>query len=202
MKKLIIIRHGKASMDGEDAERTLDEDGIIQAKSLELKLNNILDPGNSKIKIFSSPFKRALQTIEPFANNSNLTCNVIEDLREIKIGKSSKLTKHEIIKKMWEDKNFSSDTGESQNDYIKSIKSGINNVLNDFYSNDYNLIFMTHGNTIGILFNDFFSVKFSFESWKDISMPDLYIVNFNAKNKVENYKRDNKNIEKIFYIKK
>ena len=38
MKKLILLRHGKASMDGIDSERKLDEDGLVQATSLKKKL--------------------------------------------------------------------------------------------------------------------------------------------------------------------
>ena len=34
IKKIIFIRHGKAAMAGQDHERELDEDGIIQAGSL------------------------------------------------------------------------------------------------------------------------------------------------------------------------
>ena len=41
MKKIVLIRHGKAAMAGKDHERELDEDGIIQAKSLKNKLIEI-----------------------------------------------------------------------------------------------------------------------------------------------------------------
>jgi phosphohistidine phosphatase SixA len=34
MKRIVLIRHGKAVMGGKDHERELDEDGIIQAQSL------------------------------------------------------------------------------------------------------------------------------------------------------------------------
>ena len=189
-------------MDGIDSERKLDEDGLVQATSLKKKLDIILGDEKLKIKIFSSPFTRALQTINPFLIENDINLNISQDLREIKIGKSDELTKHEIIKKMWEDQNFSVANGESQNDYISSIKPGINEILNDFFTGEHSLILVTHGNSIGILFNDFFSVKFSYESWKEISMPDLYILNFNSYNKVENYIRDTKDIEKTFYIKK
>ena len=33
-KKFILVRHCKASMEGKDEERPLDEDGLIQANSL------------------------------------------------------------------------------------------------------------------------------------------------------------------------
>ena len=41
-KKIIFIRHCKAEMGGVDRERKLDEDGVIQSKSLGKKLNNLL----------------------------------------------------------------------------------------------------------------------------------------------------------------
>ena len=37
MKRIILIRHGKAAMAGKDHERELDEDGIVQANSLKKK---------------------------------------------------------------------------------------------------------------------------------------------------------------------
>ena len=38
MKKIVFIRHGKAAMAGQDHERELDEDGLVQANSLKKKL--------------------------------------------------------------------------------------------------------------------------------------------------------------------
>ena len=64
MKKIVLIRHGKAAMAGKDHERELDEDGIIQAESLKHKLVGL---GLKSSKIYASPFKRAIQTIEPFS---------------------------------------------------------------------------------------------------------------------------------------
>ena len=39
LKKIVFIRHGKAAMAGQDHERELDEDGIIQANSLKKRIN-------------------------------------------------------------------------------------------------------------------------------------------------------------------
>ena len=49
-------------MEGSDRERLLDADGIIQASSLCQKIKKKFE--NQKIRIISSPFKRAMQTIE------------------------------------------------------------------------------------------------------------------------------------------
>ena len=98
-KKIILIRHGKASMAGTDSQRELDQDGIIQADSLNKKLVRL---GFTNTVIYSSPFKRALQTIEPFiSQNKGLEIDIRNELEEIHIPKDSKLSKHEIIEKMW-----------------------------------------------------------------------------------------------------
>ena len=46
--------------------KELDEDGIIQANSLKKTVNL----GLRSDKIYSSPFKRAIQTIKPFAETN------------------------------------------------------------------------------------------------------------------------------------
>ena len=85
MKKIVFIRHGKAAMAGQDHERELDEDGIIQANSLKKKL---IELGLKNTKVYSSPFKRAVQTIEPFLVEKNGNKAIItSDLEEIHMPK-------------------------------------------------------------------------------------------------------------------
>ena len=68
-KNLYLIRHGKAAMEGADRERVLDTDGIVQATSLCKKIK--LQFQNEKIRLISSPFKRAMQTIEKLSEDFN-----------------------------------------------------------------------------------------------------------------------------------
>ena len=49
-KKLYLIRHGKAAMEGSDRERVLDSDGIIQANSLCKKIKNQFQDQNQFLK--------------------------------------------------------------------------------------------------------------------------------------------------------
>ena len=103
-KKIYLIRHGKASMEGSDRERNLDEDGKVQAISLCKKIKKEFQ--DKKIKIFSSPFARAVQTVKNLSQDMNVQIEQITSLEEIKMGKDPKLSKHQIIEKMWKDKNF------------------------------------------------------------------------------------------------
>jgi 2,3-bisphosphoglycerate-dependent phosphoglycerate mutase len=197
-KKIYLIRHGKASMEGSDRERNLDEDGKIQAISLCNKIKKEFQ--DKKIKIFASPFARAVQTVENLSQDMNVQIEQIESLKEIKMGKDSQLNKHQIIEKMWEDKNFKTEDGVSQSEHVNNIKAELDKIFNDFYNNEYDLILVSHGNSIGIILKYFFNIQFAFEDWKKISMPDMYFLEFDKENKVTNYKRDIEGIEKIFTI--
>ena len=198
MKKLTLIRHGKAAMEGSDRERVLDDDGIIQATSLCKKIKDKIE--GQKVRIISSPFKRAMQTIEKLSLDFGANIEKSDALEEINIGKDENLSKHQIIEKMWSDKNFKVSNGSSQLEHVNQIKSELNKILKDFYENDYNLFLVSHGNSIGIFLKYFLNQKFTFEDWKNISMPDMYSVSFDESNKVTQFKRDVEGIEKIFKI--
>ena len=197
-KKIYLIRHGKAVMEGTDIERALDEDGKIQAISLCKKIKEQFK--DKKMKIFSSPFKRAMQTVESLSKEMNIQIMETASLEEIKMGKDPQLSKHQIIEKMWADDNFKTENGISQSEHFNIIKDELNKIFNDFYNNEHDLILVSHGNSIGIILKYFFDIQFKFEDWKKISMPDMYYLEFNEENKVTEYKRDIEGIEKIFTI--
>ena len=197
-KKIYLIRHGKASMEGSDRERNLDEDGKVQAISLCKKIKKEFQ--DKKIKIFSSPFARAVQTVGNLSHDMNVQIEQIASLEEIKMGKDSQFNKHQIIEKMWEDKDFKTEDGVSQSEHVNNIKVELDKIFNDFYDNEYDLILVSHGNSIGIILKYFFKIQFAFEDWKKISMPDMYFLEFDKENNVTKYKRDIEGIEKIFTI--
>ncbi len=197
-KKLYLIRHGKAAMEGSDRERVLDSDGIIQANSLCKKIKNQFQ--DQKIRIISSPFKRAMQTIEKLSQDMAADIEKSQSLEEINIGKDQNLSKHQIIEKMWSDKNFKVKNGSSQSEHIDKIRDELKQILDDFYKKDYNLILISHGNSIGIILKYFLDTDFTFNDWKKISMPDMYCLSFNEENKMTDFKRDIEGIDKIFTI--
>ena len=198
MKKIVFIRHGKAAMAGQDHERELDEDGIIQANSLKKKL---IELGLKNTKVYSSPFKRAVQTIEPFlAEKENNKAIITPNLEEIHMPKDEKLSKHQIIEKMWEDELFKVGNGISHSEHFNKIKPFLDQVFNEFKSENEDIIMITHGVLIGIILKFFFNIKFGFNDWKKMTMPDIYMLNFDKDNNFIEMKRDNNNIERIFSI--
>ena len=180
-KKIYLIRHGKASMDGIDRERNLDEDGKIQAISLCKKIKKQFK--DKKVRIISSPFTRAFQTIESLSKDMNLNIEKSEILEEIKIGKDENLTKHQIIEKMWSNENFKVKNGSSHSEHVKIIREELDKIFSNFYKGNYNLILVSHGNSIGIILKYFLNIKFTFDNWKKITMPDMYSLDFDDQNK-------------------
>ena len=122
-KKIYLIRHGKAVMEGTDIERALDEDGKIQAISLCKKIKEQFK--DKKIKIFSSPFIRAMQTVEGLSQEMNVQIEHTASLEEIKMGKDPQLSKHEIIEKMWADDKFKTEK-------LKLLATTIGSIAPDF----------------------------------------------------------------------
>ncbi len=198
MKKIVLIRHGKAAMGGKDHERELDEDGIVQANSLSKKLTNL---GLNSSTIYTSPFKRAVQTIKPFSETAkNIDIVEKKELEEIHMPKNEKLTKHQIIEKMWENENFKVEGGTSHRDHFDKINSFLLEIYENFKKDDKDLVIISHGVLIGMILKFFFNINFGFKEWKTMSMPDIYFLNFDKQNNLIDMKRDNSNIERIFTI--
>lgn len=198
MKKIIFIRHCKAEMGGKDNERKLDEDGIAQAKSLSEKLQKLI---SNKVIIYSSPFRRAIESINPYLKSNN-NADLIEEasLEEIDHGKSPDLSKHQIIEKMWNDENFSIEGHKSQIQHFVTVKPFLDKIINEFYDNKQDLVLITHGNLLGMILKFYFKKEFKFENWKKMSMPDVYILEFNEKNESSDFVRDIEDINKLYYI--
>ena len=197
--KFFICRHCKSVMGGDEKLRELDEDGLKQSESLSKKISEKID---NNTLVISSPFKRALQSLEPLSNfYPNLKISPNENLREIAIGKSDQYSKHEIIEKMWSDSDFKVPSGESQKECYERMKPFLEDTFEVFKKEKKNIIFVTHGNLIGIILKYFFNLDFDFKKWKDISMPDFYEVGFDENYVAKEIKRDIKNIDNLFYVK-
>ena len=78
---MLLVRHASAGdrtlWEGDDGERPLDEKGIRQAEALV----DLLEPYAIE-RIFSSPAKRCLQTVEPLSRARGLTVEAREELTE------------------------------------------------------------------------------------------------------------------------
>tara|TARA_B100001175_G_scaffold251358_1_gene218712 strand:- start:24588 stop:25187 length:600 start_codon:yes stop_codon:yes gene_type:complete len=199
MNHFFICRHCKSVLAGPDTERDLDSDGLLQSKSLSNKISELID---SNTIIYSSPFKRAVESLMPLKKKlPSVEIKEVEELKEINIGKSEDFSKHQIIEQMWKDQNFKVKNGESQKECFIRMKPFLDKLFSEYKNEKKNIILVTHGNLIGIIIKFYFGLSFDFKMWKSISMPDFYKLEFDENYMASNFKRDVANIENLFYVK-
>ena len=102
--EILIIRHAKSiandnGMFGGITDYDLSQEGLNQADALALRLKDVhID------KIYSSPLKRAINTIKPTAIAKNQEINIVDDLREINVGLWEDILRDDL-RKMYPEEN-------------------------------------------------------------------------------------------------
>ena len=177
MKTIYLIRHGKASLDGSDRERGLTDEGIEQAK----QITEILKELEPKIeKVYSSPLKRAILTIEPIAKYLETEIKIIENLKEKITGDVSGKNLNEQKQKMWNDFDAKLPSGESSNQAISRALDALELIKTELDENGSAAV-QCHGTLIGLIIHHF-KPSFGFDDWKSMTMPDIFKITFENEN--------------------
>jgi 2,3-bisphosphoglycerate-dependent phosphoglycerate mutase len=171
MTELYLVRHG-------DAVRSLDEmrplsaqgyrDAIAVAESLE----HIAFDG-----IYSSPYVRARQTVEPLAARLGLPIQEIWDLRERTLIASAVQDFREAVRATWEDFGFAHPGGET-NAEAQRRGAAVCRDLIARHAGGRALV-ATHGSLITLMLNSF-DPTVGFDFWTRISVPDVYVLSVDS----------------------
>jgi 2,3-bisphosphoglycerate-dependent phosphoglycerate mutase len=167
---IYFVRHADSSYTPEELNRPLSEKGIKDAK----KVTDLLSHENIT-KVISSPYKRAIQTVEGTANHFRLSISIDEGFRERKLAHGSIINFDEVILKYWENFDFSLPEGETgyfaQDRGVQSLK----NVLCTYCGE--NIVIGTHGNIMVLIMN-YYDKKYNYHFWERLNMPDIYKLSF------------------------
>ena len=145
---IYFIRHAQShpSAKKHHSKWPLSDVGKIQSEKLAALL-----PSISIEKIFSSPFTRCLQTIEPFATSSKLNIRIESDLRERLVTKEITDEFEEIWRKSWEDFDYALPECETS---ATAQKRFVEAVLTIEQNNRGSVLAVcAHGNVIGLFLN-------------------------------------------------
>ena len=130
--------------------------------------------------VISSPYKRAVQTVEGIADyfDKEIEIEIEDDFRERILTTVPTEDFMLAISKVWEDYNFSWEGGESN---IVAQKRGVNITFRilDRYQ-DKNIVIGTHGNIMALIMN-YFDNKYDFTFWKNLDIPDIYKLTFDGR---------------------
>ncbi|WP_404977447.1 histidine phosphatase family protein [Bacillus wiedmannii] len=125
--------------------------------------------------VISSPYKRAMQTVQGIANTYNLSIQLEEDLRERLLSKEPVQDFNDALQKVWEDWTFAYVGGESNDVAQRRAVICMQSILKKYRGQ--NIVIGTHGNIMVLLMN-YFDSKYDFQFWKTLHMPDVYKLTF------------------------
>lgn len=183
--KIYMIRHAESPFEfGQEKTRGLSEEGLEKAK----KVAEIFEDIDVDF-IVSSPYRRAIQTVEYLANKKDLSIIKFEELQERPIkGLDYKLPWNELVKaieKSFEDIDFSLRGGESTRKAQERSIPIIEKLLDEYKGKS--IVVGTHGNIMTIIMN-YYNKEYGFNFWNSTSTPDIYKLNF-VSNRLRNIER-------------
>ncbi|MBS4175099.1 histidine phosphatase family protein [Bacillus sp. FJAT-49736] len=168
-KTIYLVRHCKA--EGQSSDVPLTALGFQQAKMLaEFFQDKQID------LIISSPFTRAIQSIEPLANSSDLQIKEDERLSERVLSSEDCENWMEMLEDSFHDLDICYEGGESSRIAMNRATQVIEDVLIDSASN---ILIVTHGNLMSLMLKHY-DQSFGFEEWKALSNPDVYCLKFDG----------------------
>ncbi len=170
MTTIYLIRHAHSHYTPDEMNRLLSEKGLLDAAAVTecLKSENIH-------AVLSSPYKRAVQTVEGIAAYIESEIEIVEDFRERTLTAEPAEDFNKAIIKVWEDPAFYWDGGESN---LAAQERGVNamkGVLEKY--NGQNVAIGTHGNIMVLIMNHF-DQQYDFAFWNQLAMPDIYQLRF------------------------
>ncbi|WP_044642093.1 histidine phosphatase family protein [Risungbinella massiliensis] len=159
---IYLVRHCLA--EGQEPNANLTIKGREQAE----QLANLLQ--NKKINsIICSPYARAKQSIQPFADQSKLTIEMDQRLIERILSPIPCTDWLPLLQKSFSDMDFCVEGGESNR---TAMIRGIS-VIEDTMVNHRSAVLVTHGNLLTLMLH-YFDSYYGYETWSQMTNPDLY----------------------------
>jgi len=121
--------------------------------------------------IYSSPYRRAIETVEPLASYLDLPIQEVEDLRERAIGSISGVPVLEAIAASFLDFDHEYPGGESSRDAQHRAVRAIDRIIESHPEG--RVAVATHGNLMALYLNTLCR-DVGFEFWRSLTPPDAY----------------------------
>ena len=163
---LYLVRHAHSVYSPDEWSRPLSSKGIKGADHMTALLKN-----EAIEKVISSPYKRAIQTVEGIASYFQLDIEIIDDLMERKLAEYSVPDFREAMDKVWGNPDFAFEGGESNKTAQQRGVNAIKYILGKYVGK--NIVIGTHGNIMVLIMN-YFDKRYNYDFWRSLSMPDLY----------------------------
>lgn len=169
--KIIAVRHCKAT--GQESDAPLTEEGLHQAK----ELADFLQEYRFDI-VISSPFKRAVDTIKPYAEFNHTGIKTDERLAERILSNQTDpdWDWRFHLERTYNDEHLKFPGGES----TFEAKQRVHSLIKELQDADHHsVLLVTHGNLMSLLIN-LYDPSFGFKEWELLKNPDVYMIDIQS----------------------
>jgi 2,3-bisphosphoglycerate-dependent phosphoglycerate mutase len=164
-----LVRHAHADWTP-DENRPLSARGRADASALARRLDGV--PVDA---IYTSPARRAVETIEPLAWACGLDPAIVEDLRERTSTVPSGVAFEDAVAALWADPDRSVHGSESNRGAAARGRRVVDEVLARHPGG--RVVLSTHGNLLALTIGTF-DPSFGFGAWRALTFPDVWRLAF------------------------
>lgn len=167
---IYLIRHAHSIYTPDEEGRPISNQGIDDVEIV----TEIMKKENIDI-VISSPYLRAIQTVEGIAKYNNFSVELWDDFKERTKSDKPLNDFNKAMEILWSDYDFSFENGESNNTAQKRGMNALHSVLERYRGK--RIAIGTHGNIMVLIMN-YFNDKYNYSFWKQLDMPDIYRLQF------------------------
>ena len=178
MTKIYFIRHAQADNSVRDGSiRPLTQAGLVKR----LLATEYLRDKNIHI-IFSSPYKRAYDTIADFAEQSNLDIHIIDDFREQRSSGDMRRNHpnfRQFLARQWEDFDYTFSDGENLREVQERNIAALKIILTTHKNK--NIVIGTHATALSVMIN-YYDNSYGFKDFEEMEykLPWVAEMTFNG----------------------
>lgn len=148
MKTVYFVRHAQPNLENHvDLERELTVKGLEDRRLVTAFFQSRPVDG-----VYSSPYRRAMDTIEPFAASAGLPIQVVDDFRERKVGEGWIEDFHEYSLRQWADFSYKLPGGECIREVQERNIEALRGILRPLRAGG-TLVVGSHGTALSTIIN-------------------------------------------------
>lgn len=185
MTRVYFVRHAQPNVNNhDDLTRELSEKGLADTALVTRFLSD-----KDISAVLSSPYKRAVDTVKPFADGAGLEVEIIPDFRERSIDNIWIEDYNSFARRQWSDFDYKLSGGESLREVQRRNVAALEAALERFENRNFAV--GSHGTALSTIINHY-DPKFGYEDFEEIKplMPFVVCFEFN-KNKFVTYTKHN-----------
>ncbi|MFD1775850.1 histidine phosphatase family protein [Paenibacillus rhizophilus] len=175
--RIYMIRHAVSPyLPGQERNRGLSQQGAADAGRVKEMLKN-----EDIAHFVSSPYARAVATMQPLAEEAGKEIELCEELRERAFGTLDREFGDEellvAIRRSYEDRHFKLDGGESHKEAEERAVPIMERLLREYAES--NIAIGTHGNIMAIIMH-YYDKAYGFDFLLSTTKPDIYKLEFDG----------------------